>query len=710
MKKQTTRRLIAVILTLAMILSMPMFSLAATYPEPKDLPVYDEFLPDPFQFYDGSMVRTTADWPARAAEIKDLAAFYEYGYYPPRAEQVVTAVMNSRTSITITVTNTRNSVTRSFNANLAYPNAAAAANIPGPWPVVISTGTSAPTNASSLNTAGYVTANATGTTIVADSGAGNYAFANAYTGLFYELYPNAEYDAGNYIGWAWTASTILDALYYLQAHPNPDIPFEIAPTKAAVTGGSRNGKAALAAGLFDDRFGVVNPSHSGSGGTGVYRYVFDRKNYPWYDGVIKASEAGLFTLPANFEWMRLGEMMRDLQQRYPWWGNSNYNEFTKDYSAAKYLPYDHHELIAAIAPRGVFSNVGYADYWLNHEGMYVAYYEAKQVYKWLGCEENLAFVTYPANHAALPATHVSHFIDFLDQTFGRKTPANIEVLPAPAASGVFSFWTSAQLDNFNAYKPDPSWHTTRPLGSPDEVVGLKSVKYIVDGLYAYIPATVKAINNAKKKVLASLLVNGQIVETKEVIFTGNNGHAKFSMMMIDDANTYAVTSYFEGDQPALSVTVPVIPDHKNWWNARVGQRYNGTAAAGPSTVNGSGLYLVEFSNHEDSWDILQTNWTRAELIDSYKITLNGVNAKAVIRDQEGPYKCCFTLVPDELLPGSDDQGNLPIGAPLNVIVKGVKFPELFPSYSFTFTINGTNERILQHSSSHSQWIDFDEEG
>ena len=69
----------------------------------------------------------------------------------------------------------------------------------------------------------------------------------------------------------------------------------------------------------------------------------------------------------------------------------------------------------------------------------------------------------------------------------------------------------------------------------------------------------------------------------------------------------------DDDVGALSVTVPVIPNHENWWNARVGQRCNGTTA--PTTVNGSGFYLIEFSNHEDSWDILQHSSSHSQWID-----------------------------------------------------------------------------------------------
>lgn len=64
--------------------------------------------------------------------------------------------------------------------------------------------------------------------------------------------------------WAWGFHRVLDGIQL-------KVP-EIDATKSGVTGCSRLGKAALAAGLFDERIAVTMPMCSGVQGAGPYRY------------------------------------------------------------------------------------------------------------------------------------------------------------------------------------------------------------------------------------------------------------------------------------------------------------------------------------------------------------------------------------------------------------------------------------------------------
>jgi hypothetical protein len=64
--------------------------------------------------------------------------------------------------------------------------------------------------------------------------------------------------------WAWGFHRVLDGIEL-------KVP-EIDATKSGVTGCSRLGKAALAAGLFDKRIAVTLPMCSGVQGAGPYRY------------------------------------------------------------------------------------------------------------------------------------------------------------------------------------------------------------------------------------------------------------------------------------------------------------------------------------------------------------------------------------------------------------------------------------------------------
>ena len=64
--------------------------------------------------------------------------------------------------------------------------------------------------------------------------------------------------------WAWGFHRVLDGIEL-------KVP-QIDATKSGVTGCSRLGKAALAAGLFDKRIAVTMPMCSGVQGAGPYRY------------------------------------------------------------------------------------------------------------------------------------------------------------------------------------------------------------------------------------------------------------------------------------------------------------------------------------------------------------------------------------------------------------------------------------------------------
>ena len=96
-----------------------------------------------------------------------------------------------------------------------------------------------------------------------------------HTGAFYTLYPyrldREGNDRGVLLAWAWGASRGVDALQYLAAH-DPAYRNLLDLQRLVVTGFSRWGKAALLAGVLDDRFGVTAPGGSGSGGAAPYRY------------------------------------------------------------------------------------------------------------------------------------------------------------------------------------------------------------------------------------------------------------------------------------------------------------------------------------------------------------------------------------------------------------------------------------------------------
>lgn len=347
------------------------------YPDPFDLRSVNS-MPDPFTFFNGKKVVSVADWSARRAEILDLAQYYEYGYMP-KAPQAVTAVVND-TKMTITVQD--NSVAAVFDAVLTIPTVRQCGKS-GPYPVIVSIDFwPQKANPVFLN-AGYAVLSIIYSSVASD----NYEHQSA----FYELYPydvTTGHDAGTLLAWAWGASRAVDALTWL-AKNDPAFANAFALDKLVVTGFSRCGKAALAAGLFDERFGVVNPGASGCGGAAVYRYDSygntPHRSAPFgnvYDwGVSTGCEV-------------LGDKCRhqghNANEMLPRFLNPPRIYKTDTNGYGERLPYDHHELIAAIAPRAVLITTANNDYANGAEGDCIGLEGAKPVYQFLSVPANLA--------------------------------------------------------------------------------------------------------------------------------------------------------------------------------------------------------------------------------------------------------------------------------------------------------------------------------
>lgn len=82
-------------------------------------------------------------------------------------------------------------------------------------------------------------------------------------GLFYEMY-GSDHSASAIMAWAWGVSRLIDALLKTPAA-------RIDPTRLGITGCSRNGKGALAAGAFEERINLTVPQEPGAGGAASWR-------------------------------------------------------------------------------------------------------------------------------------------------------------------------------------------------------------------------------------------------------------------------------------------------------------------------------------------------------------------------------------------------------------------------------------------------------
>lgn len=169
--------------------------------------------------------------------------------------------------------------------------------------------------------------------------------------------------------WAWGFHRTLDAL-------NMTVP-EIDASRVGVTGCSRLGKGALAAGLFDSRITVTMPMSSGVQGLGPYRYI------------------GLSGQGENLENSKSGA---------GWWTNSKLGTFVNH---APNLPYDAHTIAAAIAPRALIIDQGTGDAFTDSKATAIVVYPAaKAIYDWLGVGDKIGISVRGGGHCDMSGLYV----------------------------------------------------------------------------------------------------------------------------------------------------------------------------------------------------------------------------------------------------------------------------------------------------------------
>jgi endo-1,4-beta-xylanase len=406
------------------------------YPDPHDLPAVNT-LPDPFTFFNGTKAGSVADWEKRRTEIKDLAQYYEFGYMPA-PPQALTAVSSPNTSgsansKSIAVRVQDGGKTASFTPVLYLPSTGTL-----PYPVIVeeSFRASGPPNRAFIQ-GGYAVLSIPTTDNPGLGAQGVASDDGNHTGAFFTLYPykldRDGNDRGVLLAWAWGASRGVDALQYLAAHDS-DYANLLDLKKLVVTGFSRWGKAALLAGVLDDRFQVTAPGGSGSGGAAPYRYdSFGNRTfrtapfgneYPWG----RSSGAETLGDHVRHQTHNSNEMIRRFLNDLTPAPVEPRMYRTDSWGYGTRLPFDHHELIAAIAPRAVIIDNTNDDYADNAEGDAIGYQGAKPVFQFLGCPQNLALDLYLSGggHSLKPAQAVN-IINFANMVlFGKPLADDVK--------------------------------------------------------------------------------------------------------------------------------------------------------------------------------------------------------------------------------------------------------------------------------------------
>ena len=309
-------------------------------------------LPNPFIFDDKTEVKTPDDWQRRRKEIYKTAVELQYGTIPPKPEfleverifvydnapfqsyRIVTGPKNCPVSFTMMVIKPVND---------------------GKYPAVVDGDLCFKYvfDKEFINefvSNGIMLVMFNRTELMPDN-RGN----ERNIGQLHRAYPN--YTFGAIGAWAWGYSRCVDALEKLGIADMNCIAF---------TGHSRGGKTAALAGALDERAVIVNPNATCAGACSCYRSHIKAVTE---DGDEKRSET-----------------LKDMLNGFPVW----LGEGMKDYAdREEELPFDCHYLKALVAPRKLFISEAASDIWSNPVGSWQTTVAAKEVYKFLGTEDNL---------------------------------------------------------------------------------------------------------------------------------------------------------------------------------------------------------------------------------------------------------------------------------------------------------------------------------
>jgi hypothetical protein len=265
-------------------------------------------LPDPFKKMDGTAMTSKSEWLCRREEILKQGYEFIYGEKPRTPASAVSGTVSS-SSVSVMVSDGGSA---SFTATVSLPTTGTK-----PYPAVITYSSVASNLTTEMKNRGVAVINYDPYSVGSEQTKG--------TGAFYSVY-GKDHPGGLLTAWAWGVSRILDVL-----EKNPGT---IDPKKIAVTGCSRFGKGALIAGVFDARVALTIPMESGIGGTPALRLIEQLDSYSGSEWPYHA---------ISYE---------------PWFSPTKLGPFTNANSASgdntNKLPIDTHEMMALIAPRGLY--------------------------------------------------------------------------------------------------------------------------------------------------------------------------------------------------------------------------------------------------------------------------------------------------------------------------------------------------------------------
>ncbi len=322
-------------------------------------------LPDPFSLPGGGRISTRNEWSERSKAWRDMIINMEYGGLPtrPMATQIETLCHSSARRLpgeprlwTYRIHCLGGKMPFSFCVKIIFPKT------PEKLPAIIN-GDGCWWNipdevVGRIVESGCALVLFNRTEMAEDLGYENVPNKTKRNGGLYDVYPGKTF--GAIAAWAWGYHRCVDLLY--------ELPF-IDKEHIAISGLSRGGKTTLVAAATDERITLVNDTASCAGGSAAFRYVGDG-----------------------------GETL-DIINVFPSWFGPGLRPYL---GREQDIPFDQHCLLATLAPRPLLLTYALDDRWSNPEGMVQCAWAAKEVYSFLGVQDNLAFHFRSGGHAQTP--------------------------------------------------------------------------------------------------------------------------------------------------------------------------------------------------------------------------------------------------------------------------------------------------------------------
>lgn len=313
-------------------------------------------LPDLLVALDGKPVTQRSQWDARRHEIHRLSVPLAYGDWPAvptrtSCEILHTATVRRLESARLWTCRVLADGAHSFTLRVFAPAG------DGPHAVVLN---------------GDACWHHATDDIIADILHRGYAFAQFNRVEIAPDMPGTRLPVGALAAWAWGYHRAVDALGQLDL---------VDPTRIAVVGHSRGGKAALLAGATDERIALTSANNSGAGGAGCLR----------------VSGPG-------------AETLADVTRAFPHWFGPDLAAYAGREHA---LPFDQHFLKALVAPRALLTTEALDDHWANPSGSWHTHQAARAVYELLGAGERIAITFRPGGHDHAPMDWTT-LLDYCD--------------------------------------------------------------------------------------------------------------------------------------------------------------------------------------------------------------------------------------------------------------------------------------------------------